>query len=103
MGWIWRRANCAKGHRYNCRVTDDNSRLTNGKLQDPFIAPLPDGGLELEWELDAGVELTLIVPREGRGIKYLLDVPNNEDGFDESEGLLPRDATLSELLGGHIL
>ena len=76
--------------------------LTGGKLQNPFIAPLPDGGLELEWEMDSGVELTLIVRGGGREIKYLLDVPNDSGGIEESEGLLPKDASLSELVTGLI-
>lgn len=76
--------------------------LTKGKLHCPFIAPLPDGGLELEWEMDSGVELTLIVRGGGREIKYLLDVPNDSGGIEESEGLLPKDATLSELVTGLI-
>ncbi len=77
--------------------------LTSGKLQNPFIAPMTDGGLELEWELNSGVELTLIVPSGGRGIKYLLDVPLDSGDIEESEGLLPRDASLSELLIGRVL
>ena len=72
--------------------------LTGGNLPSPFIAPLPDGGLELEWELDSGVELTLIVPSGGGETKYLLDVPTVSGEIEESEGLLLRDASLSELV-----
>ena len=76
--------------------------LTSGKLRSPFIAPLPEGGLELEWELNASVELALIVPSWGKDIKFLLDVPTNSGDVEESEGFLPRDASLSELLAGRV-
>jgi hypothetical protein len=59
---------------------------------------LPDGGLDLEWELDSGAEMMLVVPPTGRDIEYLLDEPTDSGDVIESEGLLLEDITLSELI-----
>ena len=72
--------------------------LTQGRLDSPFIAPLPEGGLELEWDLDFGAELMLVIPPTGTDIRYLLDEPTSSSGIDESEGVVSKDATLSELI-----
>ena len=72
--------------------------LTKGKLKLPFIAPQPDGGLEMEWIQDSGKELTLVVPADGNEIEYLLDIPTNEGAIEESEGVLQTDARLSALI-----
>jgi hypothetical protein len=72
--------------------------LTQGQLKNPFIAPLPEGGLELEWELDSGVELMLVIPPTGTDIEYLLEEPKGSGDVNESEGIVPKDATLSELI-----
>ncbi len=74
-------------------------RLTRGQLESPFIAPLSDGGLELEWELDSGVELMLVIPPTGTDIRFLLDEPKSSGDIFASEGLLPKDATITELIG----
>ena len=60
--------------------------LTQGSLVTPFVAPLPDGGLELEWDLDSGAELMLVIMPTGTDIKYLLDEPSNSNATIESEG-----------------
>ena len=73
-------------------------RLTQGSLESPFIAPLPEGGLELEWELDSGAELMLVIPPTGTNIRYLLDEPTSSGDTVESEGVVPEDATLSQLV-----
>jgi hypothetical protein len=57
-----------------------------------------DGSLEIEWDSRSGTELMLVIPPEGTKVRYLLDIPNTSGGFDESEGLLAIDASLSELL-----
>ena len=68
--------------------------LTHGQLENPFIAPLPDGGLELEWELNSGAELMLVIPPTGTDIEYL----EESRGSGQSEGIIPTDATLGELI-----
>ena len=76
----------------------ETHRLTEGLLESPFIAPLPEGGLELEWDLDSGAELMLVIPPTGTDIRYLLDAPTSSNDINESEGVVPKDATLSELI-----
>ena len=73
--------------------------LANSQLGKLFVSPLPDGGLEIDWELRSGSELMLIAPPEGTDIRYLLDKRVNSGDVVESEGVVPRDATLSELIG----
>jgi hypothetical protein len=73
-------------------------KLTHGRLESPFIAPLPDGGLELEWELASGVEVMLVIPPTGRDIRYLLDEPTTLGEVIQSEGTLWKDITLHELI-----
>ncbi len=76
----------------------ETRRLTQGLLESPFIAPLPEGGLELEWELDSGAELMLVIPPTGTDIKHLLDEPASSGGVNESEGVVAKDVALSELV-----
>ena len=62
------------------------------RLDDPFIAPLPDGGLEIEWERDSRPELLVDVPPTGKSAEFLLEVPSdngNGDGYDSIEGFIP--------------
>lgn len=72
--------------------------LTRGSLSTPFVAPLPDGGLEIEWELESGTELMLVVPPGGTNVSYLLDELTESGEIIESEGAVPRDASVSELI-----
>lgn len=56
-------------------------------LDDPFIAPLPDGGLEIEWEIDSGPELLVDVPATAKPAEFLLEVPRDVgEGYDSTEG-----------------
>ena len=80
------------------RLLLETYKLTQGQLENPFIAPLPEGGLELEWELDSSVELMLVIPPTGTDIEYLLEDPKGSGDVNESEGIVPKDATLSELI-----
>ena len=72
--------------------------LTQGSLEGPFIAPLPDGGLDIEWDMDSGVELMIVVPPTGKRIRFVLDEPTSSGDVDESDGIIPEDATLSDLI-----
>lgn len=76
----------------------ESHKLTRGLLESPFIAPLPEGGLELEWELDSGAELMLVIPTTGTDVRYLLDEPTSSGDIRESEGVVPKDATLNQLI-----
>ena len=58
-------------------------------LEDPFIAPLPSGGLQVEWEVDSGNECLVVIPPDGTNVEYLLETPIPlGDDFDATEGFL---------------
>lgn len=64
-----------------------------------FIAPLADGGLELEWELPSGNELMLVVPPSSGPIEFLTSTVDRSSGEKhEHEGTIPADANLEDLL-----
>ena len=72
----------------------------NGTLGAPFIAPLPNGGLQIEWSISTPAQcgLTVEVPAEGRSIDYLLEF--QRDGVDvEEEGTIPGDASVRDIVG----
>lgn len=72
--------------------------LTDAQLENLFVSPLPDGGLEIDWELRTGSELMLVAPPEGTDVRYLLDKRVDAGDVIEAEGVVPGDATLSELV-----
>ena len=65
-----------------------------------FIAPLANGGLELEWEMPSGNELMLVVPPFSGPIEFLASTIDPSSGEErEHEGDIPSDAYLEDLLG----
>jgi hypothetical protein len=65
----------------------DRIKAHRPKLADPFIAPLSDGGLQMEWRSYASATLVLVIPSEAAQIEYLLDVQEST-GVVESEGIV---------------
>ena len=64
------------------------SRLDD-TLEEPFIAPLPNGGLQIEWEVESGKECLVVIPPDGTDVEYLLETPTaSGDDFDATEGFL---------------
>ena len=76
----------------------ETHKLAQDMIGKPFISPLPEGGLDIEWELDSGVELMIVIPSNGKGKRYVLDEPVSSGETKESEGTIPRGATLSKLI-----
>ena len=72
--------------------------LTPAGVPEPFVAPLPDGGLQVDWESPSGAELMLVVQPNGTVIEFLLDTPTESGGLEGTEGIVSEDATLSELM-----
>jgi hypothetical protein len=72
------------------------TRLTRGEFGRPAISALPDGGIELEWVLNSGYELLIDIAPNGTFVDYLLVEPD-DSGERESEGIIPKDSSLSEL------
>ena len=65
-----------------------------------FIAPLADGGIELEWDWESGTELMLVIPPSYEPIEYLSTTVEQSSGEEtEDEGLITDQSGLQELLG----
>ena len=62
--------------------------------QTPFIAPMCDGGIQLDWEFDCGRELMVVIPSEGRPVRFLLSSPSE---IEERSGILSDELTIQEL------
>lgn len=68
------------------------------QLPSPFIAPLPDGGLMVEWKTASGKELILEVSPAEEPTKFLLVEPVGSGQEIEVEGKLGEDYSLNELI-----
>ena len=83
-----------------CVILEDVAAIIqDGGVQQLFIAPLADGGLELEWDFPSGNELMIVVPPEGKPVRFLssaIDVSGEEI---ETSGMIPGDATIPDLFG----
>ncbi len=64
-----------------------------GHLPIPFVAPLPDGGLELEWEIEPEKELMIIISSSGREVEYLFN-----QGLAEESGNISDDQSIKTLI-----
>lgn len=64
----------------------------------PYIDPMADGGIELQWRGASGKELLLTIPPEGVGIRFLKPFVHVYGVSFEAEGTIPADAKLNELL-----
>ena len=67
-------------------------------LKEVFIAPSPDGGLDLEWGTNEGGELLLFVPPLSKSVRFLLDRLTPSGVVLESEGILVSDKQLTDLV-----
>ena len=80
------------------RLLNTMDRRWYSREGDLFIAPMADGGLELEWKRVFSKELTLVIPPAGKIVQYLLTTfdPNGE-AIDQ-EGVLSGKVEISALL-----
>ena len=89
---------------YGAEVISDSALNTCRQLlgavsstqEKPFIAPMADGGIQLDWEFDSGTELMVVIPNRGRPVRYLR---SSSDG-DEQSGQLSHDSQIQDLLTG---
>ena len=65
---------------------------------DPFLAPMADGGIELEWDCICGKELMVVIPPEGTPIRFLLTSDSEADSMEESSGDFTEDSVVNTLL-----
>ena len=73
-------------------------RLYGNRIGEPFVAPVVDGSVEVDWDGASGEELVLMVPPEGMPIQFVMNLPDGSGGVTEWDGFLPTDASLAELL-----
>lgn len=67
------------------------------KAGEPFVAPMADGGLELEWECVSEKELMLVIPPEGTPVRFLLATCAETEITGEISGVLSEDFTVDQL------
>ncbi len=73
-------------------------RLYRDRIGEPFVAPVVDGSVEVDWDGTSGEELVLMVPPEGAPIQFVMNLPDGSGGVTEWDGFLPTDASLADLL-----
>jgi hypothetical protein len=64
----------------------------------PFIAPSPDGGIELEWKTTSNKELMLDIPPVEGHMAFLLVEPTDSGDEQETEGKIGDLYTLEEVV-----
>lgn len=64
----------------------------------PFIAPMADGGLELEWESVHDGELMLVVPADGTTVRFLLTSFDPTGHAEDQAGVLSEESDINEWL-----
>ena len=62
-----------------------------------FIAPLPDGGLELDWDFQVENDLIILVPPEGKPVQFLQTLIGPSGEEREREGILDTDDNMANL------
>ena len=80
-----------------CRILRATAKFPDPLLQQLFIAPLADGGLELEWECPSGRELMVVIPPQGGLARFLLTTFDASGNETERDGTIPADATIDTL------
>lgn len=73
-------------------------KLRASALPEPFIAPTPDGGLQLEWKSPQGKELILEIPPGPGEPTFLLVEPTTSGEERETQGTIGQPHSLRELL-----
>jgi hypothetical protein len=64
----------------------------------PFVAPSPDGGIELEWKTTSNKELMLDIPPVEGHMAFLLVEPTDSGDEQETEGKIGEPYTLEEVV-----
>jgi hypothetical protein len=64
----------------------------------PSLAPLPDGGIDIEWASAGGDELLVEVPPKGGALNYALSKRTATGGFVDKYGRLDSTESLADLI-----
>ena len=81
-----------------CKVLVATEWSSNPLVHEAFIAPLADGGLEIEWEFPEGNELMIVFPPEESPVQFLLTTFDKDGQESEREGTIPVDSTVEKLI-----
>ena len=74
-------------------------RNTDRHSHQLFIAPLANGGIELDWDWQSGNELMLVIPPSHDAIEYLATTVDQSSGQEtELEGMITNVTSLQQLL-----
>lgn len=65
---------------------------------EPFVAPMADGGLQLEWDRVFEKELILVIPPDGTSIRFLLTSFDETGNAKDHEGVLSEESRIYEWL-----
>lgn len=66
-------------------------------IGEPFVAPMADGGLELEWEMACKTEITLAIPPDGTIVRYVLTRFDQAGRAEDNEGVLSEGLGINEM------
>ena len=80
------------------QILAETAQVPRHRLLQLFIAPLSNGGLELEWDSPSGNELMTVIPPDEGPLEYLSTILDSTGEKVEKDGTIPGDATLSALL-----
>lgn len=68
----------------------------------PFVAPMADGGLELEWEPVHDRELMLVIPPDGTTVRFLLTSFDPTGHAEDQAGVLSEESDINEWLASSL-
>lgn len=68
----------------------------------PFIAPMADGGIELEWESVHDRELMLVVPSDGTTVRFLLTSFDPTGHAEDQAGVISEESDINEWLASSL-
>ena len=80
------------------RLLNTMDRHRYSREGDLFVAPMADGGIELEWKRVFNKELTLVIPADGKIVQYLLTSFDRNGEAVDQEGVLSEEAEIGALL-----
>lgn len=78
------------------RLLNTIDRHCYSQAGEPFIAPMADGGLQLEWDRVFEKELILMIPPDGTSTRFLLTSFDGTGSAEDHEGVLSEDSRINE-------
>ena len=79
------------------RLLNTIDRELFSEIGEPFVAPMADGGLELEWEMARKTEIMLAIQPDGKMVRYVL-TRFDQGRAEDYEGVLSERSGINEML-----